>query len=165
MRKERKIKGFMKILKNSKLVSEESCSYLIKNFSHISANLFKNYLKNNEEVLGSIHATDIKELAISLHDYSPRALMFLRKHLSLPHPSTIRSWSAGISYEPGFLKKPLLCLADLVEDGQEDFVLIIDEMSIKKETRWEPKIQQFVATVDYGNIKAENPDNTASHVL
>ena len=89
--------------------------------------------------------------------------MFLRKHLSLPHLSTIRSWPAGIACKPGFLKNPLLCVADLVEDGQKDFVLIIDEMSIKKETKWDPKNQLFVGTVDYGDIEAESPDNKAAN--
>ena len=59
----------------------------------------------------------------------------------------------------------MLCIADLVKDGQKDFVLIIDEMSIKKETKWDPKNQQYVRTVDYGNIKAEYPDNIATNVL
>jgi len=88
-----------------------------------------------------------------------------RKHHSLPHPSTIPSWSACIDCEPGFLKKPLLCIADLAEDGQKDFVFNIDEMSINKETKWDPKNQQFVKTVDYGNIKAENPGTIATHIL
>ena len=73
--------------------------------------------------------------------------MFLRKYLSLPHPSTIRAWSAGIECEPGFLKKPLSYIADLVKDGQMDFTLIIDEMSIKKETKWDLKHQKFIGTV------------------
>ena len=38
-------------------------------------------------------------------------------------------------------------------------------MSIKKETKWDPKHQKFVGTVDYGNIKAEDPDNIATNVL
>ena len=91
--------------------------------------------------------------------------MFLRKYLSLPHPSTIRAWSAGIECEPGFLKKPLAYIADLVKDGQIDFTLSIDEMSIKKEIKWDPKRQKFVGTVDYGNRKAEDPDNIATNAL
>ena len=87
--------------------------------------------------------------------------MLLRKHLSLTHPSTIRFWSAGIACDAGFLKFSLLCRADLVEDGRKDFLLIIDEVSIKKETEY----QQFVGTVDYGNIKAESPDNKPTYVL
>jgi len=46
-----------------------------------------------------------------------------------------------------------------------DFTLIIDEMSIKKETKWDPKHQKCVGTVDHGNIKAEDLDNIATNVL
>ena len=52
LRKEKTIKGLMKLLENAKLVSEESCSSLINNFGHMAANLFKNELKNNKEVSG-----------------------------------------------------------------------------------------------------------------
>ena len=74
-------------------------------------------------------------------------------------------WPAGIACGPGFLRKPLLCISDLFEDGQKDCLLIIDEMSMKKEIRWDPKNQQFEGTVDYGNIKAKNPDKIATNVL
>ena len=46
-----------------------------------------------------------------------------------------------------------------------DFTLIIDGMSIKKETKWDPKHQKFIGTVDYGKIKAEDPYNIATNVL
>ena len=46
-----------------------------------------------------------------------------------------------------------------------DFTLIIDEMRIKKKTKWDPTHQKFVGTVDYGKIKAEDPDNIATNVL
>ena len=165
LRKERTIKGLMTLLENAKLLSKESSTTLINNFGHMTACLFKNELENNKAASGSRYATDIKEFAVSLHFYSPKAYRLLRKYLSLPHPSTIRAWSARISCEPGFLKKPLLCIADLVKDGEKDFVIIIDEMSIKKETTWDQKSQQFVGTVDYGTIKAEDPDSIATNVL
>ena len=44
-------------------------------------------------------------------------------------------------------------------------MLIIGEVSVKKETKWDPTNQQFVGTVDYGNIKAESPDNIAKNIL
>ena len=152
-------------IENANLVSKESCMTLINNFGHLTSQLIKNEYKNNKECSGSWYASEIKEFAISLHFYNPKAYMFLRKYLSLPHPSTIRAWSAGIECEPGFLKKPLAYIADLVKDGQIDFTLIIDEMSIKEETKWDPKDQKFVGTVDYGNRKAEDPDNIATNAL
>ena len=165
LRKERTIKGLMTLLENAKLLSKESSTTLINNFGHMTACLFKNELENNKAASGSRYATEIKEFAVSLYFYSPKAYRLLRKYLSLPHPSTIRAWSARISCEPGFLKKPLLCIADLLNDCEKDFVIIIDEMSIKKETTRDQKSQQFAGTVDYGTIKAEDPDSIATNVL
>ena len=164
-RREKTIKGLMIIIENSKLVSKESCMALINNFGPLTSQLIKNEYRNNKECSGSWYATKIKEFAISLHFYSPKAYMFLRKYLSLPHPSTIHAWSAGMKCEPGLPKKPLPYIADLGKDGQMDFTLINDEMGIKKETKWDPKHQNFVGTVDYGNIKAEDPDNIATNAF
>ena len=68
----------------------------------------------------------------------------MRKYLSLPHPATIRSWSAGSECEPGFLEKPLLYIAYLVKDGQKDCVIVIDEMTSKEETKWDPKVNTLL---------------------
>jgi len=89
-------------IENAKLVSKESCMALINNFSHLTSQLNKNEYRNNKECSGSWHATEIKEFAISLHFYSPKPYMLLRKYLSLPHPSTIRAWLAGVECQPDF---------------------------------------------------------------
>ena len=119
----------------SKMLSEESGATIINNFGHMTTEIFKNEIKNSTKSYASRYSDQIKEFAVSLHYYSPRGYRFVRKYLSLPHPSTIRSWSADIECEPGFLKKPLLYIAELAEDGQKDCVIIIDEMAIKKETK------------------------------
>ena len=165
LRKTRTIRGLVEKLRISKMVSEESEGTLINNFGHMTTEVFRNEIKNNTKSSGSRYSDQIKEFAVSLHYYSPRAYRFVRKYLSLPHPATIRSWSAGIECEPGFLEKPLLYIADLVKDGQRDCVIIIDEMAIKKETKWDPKGEKFVGNIDYGKIKGEDPDNIATNAL
>ena len=95
---------------------------------------------------------EIKEFAISLHFYSPRAYKFVRKSLNLPHPATIRSWSVNIECEPGFLKKPFEFVEGKVKEGQKDCVLMLDEMSIKKQLQWDKKQSIFVGNTDYGAI-------------
>ena len=94
-------------IENAKLVSNESCMALINNFVHLTSQLIKNEYRNSKECSGSRYAKEIKEFSISLHFYSQKAYMFLRKYLSLPHPSTICAWPAGIECEPGILRKPL----------------------------------------------------------
>ena len=59
----------------------------------------------------------------------------------------------------------MLYIADLVKYGQKDCVIIIDEMTIKKETKWDPKSEQFVGNIYYGKIKGEDPDNIATNAL
>ena len=61
--------------------------------------------------------------------------------------------------------RSLWCIADLVKDGEQDFLIKIFEMSIEKETTWDHKNHEFFGTVDYGTIKAENPDSIATNML
>lgn len=66
--------------------------------------LVKNESKNRARKSGSRYSHDIKEFAISLHFYSPRAYKFVRKTLHLPlHPATFWSWAGDVDCEPGFL--------------------------------------------------------------
>ncbi len=108
----------------------------------------------------------MKEFAVSLHFYSAKAYNFVRKSLHLPHPTTIRSWAADVACEPGFLTATINSLAGkLASDGESKCGLILDEMSIRKETLWDRKNQKFVGNVDYGTMKGEDPDNIATNVL
>ena len=113
------------------------------------AGLFIFYLDLNNLLLFTIEPTITYFFYTCLHSSTLSYTSSLRTHLSLPHSSTIQSWSAGVRCKPGFHKKQLLCIAHLAQDGQKDFVLLIDEKSIKKETKWVPKNQTFVGTVDY----------------
>lgn len=56
------------------------CEYLmLDKFDRISAELFKNQLKNLEcKPKGRRYGTDIKEFALTLHYYSPKAYAFCR---------------------------------------------------------------------------------------
>ena len=59
----------------------------------------------------------------------------------------------------------MLYIADLAINGQKDCVVIIDEMAIKKETKWNPKSEKFIGNIDYGTIKGEEADNIAINPL
>ena len=73
--------------------------------------------------------------------------------VSLPHPATLFAWSSNIECEPGFLTLPQQQSADLVNDNQDDCIIILDEMSIKKQTCWDPKHDKVVGNGDCGCIK------------
>ena len=164
-RKEKTIKGLMLQLKKLKLLSEENEKSIIDNFGHMATELFRNEAKNCNKLSGSRYSQEIKEFAISLHFYSPRAYKFVRKSLNLPHPATIRSWSVNIECEPGFLKKPFEFVEGKVNEGQKDCVLMLDEMSIKKQLQWDKKQSKFVGNTDYGTFKAEASDTIATNAL
>ena len=110
----------------------------------------------------------MKEFAVSLHFYRAKAYNFVRKSLHLPHPATLRSWAADVACEPGFLTATINNVAGKFSlNGESECGLILDEMSIRKETLWDRKNQKFVGNVDYGKTQGEDrdPDNIATNVL
>ncbi len=164
LRKEKTITGLITQLNKQKVLSKELGEKLDQNFGHLK--LYKNELKNNGKKAGSRYSQEMKEFAVSLHFYSAKAYNFVRKSLHLPHPATIRSWAADVACEPGFLTATINSLAGkLASDGESECGLILDEMSIRKETLWDRKNQKFVGNVDYGTMKGEDPDNIATNVL
>ena len=117
----------------------------MSNFGHMSKDIFKNEQKNRLSSTGSRYNEEIKQFAISLHFYSPKAYKFVRKSLHLPHPSTIRSWASSIDCEPGFLKNVIDHLQDTLEDDNKDCIILVDEMAIKKKFYGMQKIRNLLA--------------------
>ena len=137
----------------------------MSNFGHMTKDLFTNEQKNEATSIGSRYSETIKQFAISLHFYSPKAYKFVRKSLHLPHPSTIRSWASSIECEPGFLNNVIEHLQNTLEDDNKDCIILIDKMSIKKWVLWDAKRQKFAGNTDYGPILAEDQDTIAHNAL
>ena len=137
--KEKTNKGLLLELKKLKLLSEENERSMNDNFGHMATELFKNEARSYNKSSGSKYSQEIKEFAISLHFYRPRANNFVRMSLNLPHPATIRSWSVNIECEPGFLKKSCEFVEGQANEGQKDCVLMLDEISIRKQLQWNKK--------------------------
>jgi hypothetical protein len=138
---------------------------LTANFGHMTRDLFKNEWKNRIKSTGSRYSEEIKQFAISLHFYSPKAYKFVRKSLHLPNPSTIRSWASSIDCEPGFLNNVIKHLQNTLEYDNKDCIILIDEMAIKKEVLWDVKNKKFAGNTDYGPILAEEQDTIAHNAL
>jgi hypothetical protein len=137
----------------------------MSNFGHMTKDLFTNEQKHEANSTGSRYSEQIKQFAISLHFYSAKAYKFVRKSLHLPHPSTIRSWASSIECEPGFLSNVIEHLQNTLEDDNKDCIILVDEMSIKKEVLWDAKKQKFAGNTDYGPILAEDQDTIAHNAL
>ena len=43
--------------------------------------------------------------------------------------------------------------------------MIIDAMSIRKLTEWDPNIEQYSGFINYGELTPENPDTVASEAV
>ena len=69
--------------------------------------------------------------------------------------------------EPGFLKEAFQSLASEVSHSPEkkDCCLIIDAMSIRKQTVWDPKRDQYAGFINYGEVNPEDPDTLATEAL
>ena len=163
--KKKQIKGLVKKLEEMKALSEEQSQHLMSNFGHMTKDLFTNEQKNEANSTGSRYSEQIKQFAISLQFCSAKAYKFVRKSLHLPHPSTIRSWASSIECEPGFLSNVIEHLQNTLEDDNKDCIILVDEMSIKKEVPWDAKKQKFAGNTDYGPILAEDQDTIAHNAL
>ncbi len=89
LRKEKTIKGLVKKLEDMQHLSKDQSQSLLSNFGHMTRDIFINEQKNTNKSKSSRYADTIKQFAVSLHFYSPRAYKFVRRSLHLPCPSTI----------------------------------------------------------------------------
>ena len=158
----------MKTLNEKELISKEFSEVLGSNFGHIEVDLFKNEVKNRGLQSGSRYSNDIKEFTVSLHFYSPiKGLQIRAKNTSFTAPGyQLRSWAGNVVCEPGFLSNAIKSFSTKLQlSGENECALIVDEMSIRTETKWDRKLSKFVGNVDYSNIKGENSENMATNVL
>ena len=104
IRLEKNVKGLILQLKAVRLFKNQLSDSLMKNFEHRTTGIVENEVKNIGSTCGSRYRNEIKEFALPLHFYAPKAYNFLRKSLHLPHPAALRSCCANIYCEPGFLE-------------------------------------------------------------
>ena len=91
----------------------------------------------------------------------------MRSVIPLPNPSLIRKWSSSVNCEPGFLDEAFQSLKVDAEKQpkRKDCSLMIDAMSIRKQTLLEPNKERYSGFVDYGPIPTNNPDTVATEAL
>ena len=66
-----------------------------------SLRVIKNLVKDRKGKGGSKYDDDMKDFAVTLHYYSPRAYRYIAKLFSLPHVRTIRQWIGSVDAYPG----------------------------------------------------------------
>ena len=109
---------------------------------------------------GRRYTDDIKEFSLTLYFYSSKAYEYVRSIIPLPSPSLIRKWSSSVDCEPGFLQEAFKSLQGEAEKtpSKKDCCLIIDAVSIRKRTLWDPKKEQYSGFVNYGPVPPEDPE-------
>ena len=88
--------------------------------------------------------------------------------IPLPNPSLIRKWSTNIKCDPGFIEEAFTSLSNQIDLSpvNKDCCLVIDAMSIRKQTLWNPEKDQYSGFVDLGNeIPNVQCDKMASEAL
>ncbi len=155
-------------LQEELIIKSDIADKLHASFDKIQLSIFQNVQKNSQSLpCGRRYTDDIKEFALTLYFYSPKAYQYVRSILPLPNPSLIRKWARSIDCEPGFLKEAFKALSDEVKQcpDKKDCCLIMDAMSIRKETVWDNKNDRYDGFINYGTVNPEDPETLASEAL
>ena len=136
VRRDKRIEGLLQDIKKLKLIKDSDYDILDQNFDVDTRTIIENELKhvctssNNHS-----YSEDLKSFAVSLHFYSAAAYEYVRKHLHLPHPNTLRKWASVHNVEPGFLKDVISGMKhQLGEDSNmTDIAVMFDSMSLRKQ--------------------------------
>lgn len=107
-------------LQSAKLSSIDGCL----------SELVENQAKNIHRKTKKDFSDRIKEFAITMHYYSPKAYEYLRENFRLPTSRTIRRWLETVDCEPGFLSDVIKSVN--VQNGDNLYSLVVDSMSIRK---------------------------------
>ena len=167
-RRESRIEDLLKDLERRDLLKKDEVDLLSYNFDQKTLFLIENELKSlNASKNNARYSQEVKSFATTLHFYSAQAYQYVRRHLHLPHPDTIRKWSTSLNVEPGFLSEVVDKLKnDIQEDpDMSDCVLMFDSMGIKKEVIYNKHKQCYAGFVDMGNIINDADEQLASESL
>ena len=141
-RQDIRISNLLQQVKDQNLISQGQLDLLKLNFGENTIALIENEVKASEATKhGHRYSEDLKQFAVTLHFYSPQAYEFLRQYIHLPHPSTIRKWSASLNCQPGFLMDVIDHLKEMAESDHfmKHCSLMLDAMALKKEVVYDKK--------------------------
>jgi hypothetical protein len=132
----------IKIMKDKLVISSKEAETLQENFKNTHLDFLYNFKENLTSFLcGRRYADEVKEFALTLYFYSPKAYKYVRSIIPLPNPSLIWKWSNPIICDPGFIEEAFISLSKQIDASpiNKDCCLVIGGMSIRKQTLWNPK--------------------------
>jgi hypothetical protein len=159
----------IKTLQEKLVISSKEAEALHSTFENTHLEFLYNFKENlKSKPSGRRYSDEIKEFALTLYFYSPKAYKYVRSIIPLPNPSLIRKWSSSFKCEPGFIKEAFKSLSQEIAHSpiNKDCCLVIDAMSIRKQTLWNPEKDQYSGFVDFGDeIPAAQSEKIASEAL
>ena len=171
-RKESKIQSLKSLvdkLEEENLLASDAAYIIKQNFSGLKSELFGSELKNqNRSPKGHRYTDEVKEFALTLNFYSPRAYDYVRSLFSLPCPSSLSHWTSSINCEPGFFKDIFLHLQQKSKDDEsyKDCALIFDAMHIKSALLYNKETGSYEGYANFGpDILAFKTDDVATQAL
>ena len=157
------ISGLVSKLRSFKLLSDELSKTLGENFGHMTTALIRNESKNIEKPV--VQGIQMKYENLQQHYiFIAQGLivssgnLFIFLLLPPSDPGMLISSVSQVSF------KSLLTMFK-IWSRIADCVLLLDEMSIKKQVQWDRRNSKFVGHVDYGAIKAEEAETEATNAL
>ena len=162
------LKDITNILKKNILLKETTAELLKDQLSCFALEMLKNEIQNaKRKGRGHRYTDEVKNFALTVHFYSPKAYSDIRKILSLPHQSSIRNWISPVNCEPGFHADVLQNLSEQLQKSPEmsDCALMIDAMAIRKQVLYDTKNTKYSGLLDYGGVFADSSEDQATEAL
>ena len=125
-------------------------------------------MKTISNVFHQAGNTQITDIRLTLHYYSPKAYKYVRSIVPLPNPSLIKKWSASFKCEPGFIEDAFTSLSNEIaaSPNSKDCGLVIDVISIRKQTLWNHEKDKYYGFIDLGDaIPNPKSEKLASEAL
>ena len=164
-RSKQKVKSMnevIKVLEENSLITSKEAEGLQSTVQNKHFQFLHNFNQNLKVApSGRRYPDEIKELALTLYFYSPKAYRYIRSIIPLPNQSLIKKWSSSFKCEPGFIEEAFTSLSDMISASpiNKDCCLVIDAMSIRKQTLWDAENDQYSGFVDHGD-KVQNNKST-----
>ena len=155
-------------MKNRSMLSFSAADILKDQFTGISSEIFTNEIRNLSATPKRMrYSEELKKFALTLNFHSHKAYSFLRKIFKLPHPSSIKQWTASVNCEAGFLFEVFRDSEKQSESKPDmvDCVLLIDAMAIQKQVIYDQATSKYSSFVYYGHFVPENTESPASEAL
>ena len=164
-RSKQKVKSMnevIKVLEEKSLITSKEAEGLQSTVENKHFQFLYNFNKNLKVApSGRRYPDEVKELALTLYFYLPRAYKYVRSIIPLPNQSLIKKWSSSFKCEPGFIEEAFTSLSDMISGSpvNKDCCLVLDAMSIRKHTLWDAENDRYSGFVDHGG-KVQNDEST-----